>query len=496
MKLHGSTQVNKKDLLVHQRILATALVHECPIALHDLEKVEMGFFTDTNYKRVVSTCKSLYTEPHKQPNNKQIADEIHQELLNLGYAKDEADNVADNIENLAGYKRQPDAVSIANALNKLSLDIVRPYSLFDFKSGSEGFDTEFSYLVKGYVPAKSFGMIYGASGSFKSFHALSWACHIALGKEWNKCRVTQQPVLYIAGEGGIGVPRRIRALELRYNQGKPIEHLYRLDFPIAMGDVVQVNQLAHTIEHYSQEIGVQFGLVIIDTLARCFGSGDENKTEDMGRFVAACDRIKAQANVTVMVVHHSGVADKGRARGSSALRAACDFEFRIERAEQDSPALILSHTKSKDEQEQKRQQFELESCFLFIDSDGETVKSLVASSVGAEPVNNQDERPEALLSDHEQALYQIVRTRNLNQEASTINVVRDDLKAQGLNTTNFSRWLKGTKSKGVIAEIDGKLRTVSLRGSSTSITSSSSSPHSVRETSDEEQKVTDLAVEV
>ncbi|MFA0252594.1 AAA family ATPase, partial [Vibrio sp. 10N.261.45.A4] len=109
--------------------------------------------------------------------------------------------------------------------------------------------------------------VYGSSGSFKSFHALSWACHVSLGIEWNNCKVNKQPVLYIAGEGGIGVPRRIRALEKHYNDGEKIENLYRLDFPIAMGDVNQVNQLALTIGFYAQNLGVKFGLVIIDTLA-------------------------------------------------------------------------------------------------------------------------------------------------------------------------------------------------------------------------------------
>jgi RecA-family ATPase len=76
--------------------------------------------------------------------------------------------------------------------------------LFSLAQGWEGFDQQFSYLIKGYLPANSFGMIYGASGSYKSFHALSWAVHVALGLDWNGCRVQGRPVLYIAGEGGGG----------------------------------------------------------------------------------------------------------------------------------------------------------------------------------------------------------------------------------------------------------------------------------------------------
>ncbi|PMP02167.1 hypothetical protein BCS95_11845 [Vibrio breoganii] len=495
----GSNQKTMKCLninsgLEHQRVLATALLHEASITMRDIERVELGQFTDAKYKRIVATVKELYVEPHKQPKNKQIADAVHQDLLGLGYAQKDADREADALENLNGYKRMPDAVAIAKAIENLSIDTGGKYGLFEFKSGSEGYDQEFSYLIKGYLPSLSLGMIYGASGSYKSFHALSWACHVALGQEWNGCRVNQQPVLYIAGEGGIGVPRRIRALELQYNDGNKIPNFYRLDFAVAMGDVNQVNQLAETIKHYSKELNVKFGLVIIDTLARCFGNGDENKTDDMGRFVSACDRIKSQANVTVMVVHHSGVSDKGRARGSSALRAACDFEYRVERTDKGECAYILSHTKSKDDREQCQQLFSLKSQYLFVDSDGESVVSLAALNIGQEPpAEGSDESP--VLTEHEQTLYQIVRTRQLNREGTGIVVVRDDMKAQGVNVSNFSRWLKGAITKGVITKEDDNLVTVSLRPNQSSL-NCSSSLQSPREKSDEEQETNSLEVVV
>ncbi|RAS54414.1 Toprim domain-containing protein [Vibrio diazotrophicus] len=241
-----------------------------------------------------------------------------------------------------------------------------PKNLFKLISGFDGYDTEFSYLIKGYLPMNAFGMVYGASGSFKSFQALSWAAHVAMGKNWNGSKVTQAPVLYVAGEGGIGVPRRIKALADTYNDGYPINDLYRLDHPVAMSDIAEVNQLIESIQHYSEKVNKKFGLVIIDTLARCFGSGDENKTDDMTRFVSACDRLKAQLGMTVLVVHHSGVADKERARGSSSLRAACDFEYRVERVKQDMPALILTSTKAKDDKEKPKQMFTLSNVSLFL----------------------------------------------------------------------------------------------------------------------------------
>ncbi|MDU7866195.1 MAG: AAA family ATPase, partial [Pantoea sp.] len=87
------------------------------------------------------------------------------------------------------------------------------------RKGSDGFDTRQDYLIKGYLPSASVTSAYGASGSYKSFLAVSWGCHIATGKPWAGRPVTQGAVIYVVGEGGIGVPRRIRAWEESLNDG-------------------------------------------------------------------------------------------------------------------------------------------------------------------------------------------------------------------------------------------------------------------------------------
>ncbi|PMO60354.1 hypothetical protein BCT06_12725 [Vibrio breoganii] len=454
------TKSRNTDLLKQEKILADAICHEVSISFTDADNIDTSLVSDQRNKRIINAFKTLYQDPRKQPNNKQIADEVHQAMLEAAYSDGDTNAEADAIEELKGRRIEPDSRAVVTALESLSLPAAdKPKSLFKFQTGFDGYDREFSYLIKGYLPMNSFGMVYGASGSFKSFHALSWATHIALGKEWNGHKVNQSPVLYVAGEGGIGVPRRIKALADTYNNGNPIKDLYRLDHPVAMGDIAEVNQLADTIEHYSETVGKKFGLVIVDTLARCFGTGDENKTEDMSRFVSACDRLKAQVGVTVLIVHHSGVADKERARGSSALRAACDFEFRVERAKQESPALILASTKAKDDKENPKQMFQLVNVPLFVDSDGDEVKSLVASNVGEEPPV-EEEKEDNKLSSNEQLVYQVVRARQQAGDPTTREIIRDDLKAQGTDIKNFGRWLKGCLDKGVLACNDDAYSTV------------------------------------
>ena len=52
----------------------------------------------------------------------------------------------------------------------------------------------------------------------------------------------------------------------------------------------------------------------------------ENSTQDMSRFVAACDAVRRRYGCTMLIIHHSGHGDKGRARGAIALKAALDAE--------------------------------------------------------------------------------------------------------------------------------------------------------------------------
>jgi hypothetical protein len=334
--------------------------------------------------------------------------------------------------------------------------------LFSLAQGWEGFDQQFSYLIKGYLPANSFGMIYGASGSYKSFHALSWAVHVALGLDWNGCRVQGRPVLYIAGEGGVGVSRRLKALALRYNNGLQLTRLFRIDFGVQVTDVYQMNELVKLIQNKANEVNEQFGLVIIDTLARSFGGADENQAKDMGAFISACDQIRANTGATVLIVHHSGVQDKERARGSSSLRAACDVEFRIERGSDTETAYILKCTKSKDEKEQPPQLFPLVEHRLFIDNDGDEICSLAAQNQGMDLPEANDEGGNVALTSHEQNVYQAVRSRMQSDESTDRSLILGDLKAQDCKgVSNFSRWVEGCIRKGVLKEDDNCLITVS-----------------------------------
>lgn len=94
--------------------------------------------------------------------------------------------------------------------------------------------------------------------------------------------------------------------------------------------------------------GIPPKLIIIDTLARNFGPGSENSTEDMSLFINHVDtHLRIKFHCTVLLVHHTGHGAVERGRGSSALKAAVDTEYCMSKNQQGT-VINLSCTKNKD----------------------------------------------------------------------------------------------------------------------------------------------------
>jgi RecA-family ATPase len=80
--------------------------------------------------------------------------------------------------------------------------------------------------------------------------------------------------------------------------------------------------------------------IVLDTLARCMGDGDESSARDMGRFITRCGEIERHYCCTVVVVHHMGKDASKGARGSNALNGAADVTIAVEKGEAFSTARV------------------------------------------------------------------------------------------------------------------------------------------------------------
>ena len=206
-------------------------------------------------------------------------------------------------------------------------------------------------LLGDMIAAESFGMMYGAQGATKTFHALGMSLSIATGHSWHGVDVTQGPVAYILGEGRGGINARVEAW--RNAHGIPDGTPFRLlPQPVDFLEPTQVSALLASLEAWD----VPPKLVVIDTLYRCFG-GSENDTGDMAAFIAGVGRLQRETGSAVLALHHPG-HDATRGRGHSALPQAVDTIIRVER-DKDSGLVTLSCDKQRDGVPFAKRQFRL-----------------------------------------------------------------------------------------------------------------------------------------
>ena len=237
-------------------------------------------------------------------------------------------------------------------------DKQRPKSQPAFKFVAVG-DLEYrepEFLIDGLIETDTLGMIFGDPACGKSFVAVDLALCVASGTPFHDRPVKQGSVFFIAGEGHNGLARRFHAWSK--DRGVPLGGvpLFKSERAAQFLDAASAAAVAQAVDQMADQFG-QPSLIVIDTVARNFGSGDENSTSDMGNFIAAIDDLKARyPGSAVLLVHHSGHADKQRARGAMALKGALDCEFRIEKNE---AGLHIHCTKMKDAEEPPTLHFQL-----------------------------------------------------------------------------------------------------------------------------------------
>ena len=226
-----------------------------------------------------------------------------------------------------------------------------------------------SWLIKHILPAADLAVLYGASGSGKSFMALDMACAIALGIPWRGHITTKARVAYVCAEGAGGFRRRLQAYAHQHQV--PLDTIDLFVIPAApnllkgddVRDLVKALQAAGT-----------WGLVILDTFAQVMPGGNENSGEDVGKALGHCKVLNAVLQCPVLLIHHSGKDEARGARGWSGLRAACDTELEVLRAENDR---VMSVTKQKDGEEGLELGFKLLTVTLGLDDDDEPITSCV-----------------------------------------------------------------------------------------------------------------------
>lgn len=225
-------------------------------------------------------------------------------------------------------------------------------------------------VVDGLLPRTGLGVLYGESGSAKTFNAVDMACHVAAACAWRGLEVEQGPVIYIAAESPKSVERRIWAWKKHHGVEKLPVLVVQSSVDMLNGDAAALVDLVKGVKAEHGRVA----MVVVDTLARAM-TGNENAPDDMGRFVAACGAIREAGETMVLVVHHSGKDAAKGARGHSCLRAATDVELEVTNSEAGG---CIAVTKSRDDAGGRTFGFKLQTVELGGNSKGRMVTTCVA----------------------------------------------------------------------------------------------------------------------
>jgi hypothetical protein len=328
------------------------------------------------------------------------------------------------------------------------------------------------YLVKGWLDRGALSVVYSESNVGKTFLALDLALHIAAGVDWHGHRVPGNeayagPVIYVAGEGGLGIDNRIEAIR------RESPHL--MEYAEENGDFVLMKTMldmtgsddAFDLVAAIEADSIDPALIVIDTLAMAFGGGDENTSKDMSVFVRNCAHIRAQTGAHVMVIHHSGKDTTKGARGSGALRAASDTEIELTR---EGNVILATQRKQRDMPTDKTFAYTLRSVFIGNDEDGDKVFSAVVEPTEAPKKSPPRLKGQALIA--MQAFADAVKDHGVtkggedfptNRKCVSLEDWREACDRHSLSggdgdsskRTAFHKAWKGLQERGVIRVLDG-----------------------------------------
>jgi RecA-family ATPase len=183
------------------------------------------------------------------------------------------------------------------------------------------------WVVEGFIAAGEFTYAVGKPGSGKSAIFTDAVCHVGAGMEWHGRKTKKGLVVYLAAERGKVTRRRMIAFRKHHEvSGVAVAAIEgAVDLTNGLADAVA---LAERIIELGKSWCLPPVWIIVDTLSRTFGGADQNKAQDMGKFIRAVDTIIEKTGAHVTIIHHTPW-EQDRAKGAIDLDGAVDASFLV-----------------------------------------------------------------------------------------------------------------------------------------------------------------------
>lgn len=264
-----------------------------------------------------------------------------------------------------------------------------------------------AWIVKGVIPKAELVVLFGESGSGKSFVALDIAAAIARGLDWRGHRTRPGRVVYIAAEGAGGFRNRMVAYCI--HNGLEVTALDDIGVIHAAPNFLQKADAVDVAK--AIKASGPTDIVVVDTFAQVTPGANENAAEDMGKALAHCRGIHRATGAVVLLVHHSGKDSSKGARGWSGIRGAADAQIEVVRT---PGGRMLRLDKMKDGEDGREYGFDLQVVPIGSDEDGDVIDSCVVIDAPV-PVRGKGGGPVRKLGAWERLVLEVVSEISLAQ---------------------------------------------------------------------------------
>ncbi len=299
------------------------------------------------------------------------------------------------------------------------------------------------WLIRGVMPVGSQAVLFGPSGSGKSFIALDLALSVATGRKWQGLKVKEGPVTYIVAEGGRGMAKRADAW-IQHRGLAPIDDMFFVLEPVQLRNPEHIKGLLHQINARNKKPA----LIVFDTLARCFVDGEENSAKDVGVLVHHAGILQQATGAAILMLHHTGKAANNQERGSTALRGAADVMISQTKA---NDIITLRNIKQKDAEEFRPITLRLDQ--IKLDMTGGSSGDPVTSCVVVQADAPQDAGEGALAQGPRTALDVL---SNLNGDGSTAGEWKAAVEAERgkvVAERTFQRWRQRLVQEDLVEQV-------------------------------------------
>jgi hypothetical protein len=197
------------------------------------------------------------------------------------------------------------------------------------------------WSVPGLLPQQGTAVLYGESGSGKSFFAIHLALCLSAALPWFGDQVRSGLVVYLAPEDRAGIEARavaaasqIEGLSIR---GLPLEFLT----PPPIHSDSWRDEIGSVLAELEFRQEARITAVMLDTMGAAFGG---NSQDDAAQMTVATDRAEAIAKrfgCLFLSVHHSGKARGRGMRGSQVLKDRTDVVIALSRQKSGSISAVV-----------------------------------------------------------------------------------------------------------------------------------------------------------